>query len=116
MAATRRKYGKSKEHGASLMCPFKGDRATPRAARPTPGALDICFLTRTPIDKVIGYLNAHGVEIEDGPVKRTGTDGPLLSIYVRDPDSNLIEISNRIRGAIPSAVKPRSSRAAPPCR
>ncbi len=63
------------------------------AAYPTPGSLDICFLADRPLDEVIERLRAAGVAIELGPVKRTGARFPLRSIYVRDPDQNLIEIS-----------------------
>ena len=63
------------------------------AAHPTPGSLDLCFLADRPLDQVIAQLHAAGVAIELGPVKRTGARFALLSVYVRDPDDNLIEIS-----------------------
>ena len=63
------------------------------AAHPTPGALDICFLADRPLDEVIAQLRQTGVTIELGPVKRTGARSALRSVYVRDPDQNLIEIS-----------------------
>jgi catechol 2,3-dioxygenase-like lactoylglutathione lyase family enzyme len=63
------------------------------AAHPTPGALDICFLADRPLDAVIGRLREAGIPIELGPVVRTGARFALRSIYVRDPDRNLIEIS-----------------------
>lgn len=63
------------------------------AAYPTPGSLDICFLADRPLDEVIAQLRAAAVPIELGPVKRTGARFPLRSVYVRDPDRNLIEIS-----------------------
>ncbi|MCB2102513.1 MAG: VOC family protein [Rhodobacterales bacterium] len=66
----------------------------PKADRPTPGSADLCFLTDTPLDAVRAHLAAAGVAVEEGPVARTGAMGPLLSVYVRDPDGNLIEIAN----------------------
>jgi len=63
------------------------------AAHPTPGSLDICFLADRPLDEVIAQLRAAGVPIELGPVARTGARFALRSVYVRDPDRNLIEIS-----------------------
>ena len=65
----------------------------PKAARPTPGAADLCFIAATPLEAVVADLTARGVAIEEGPVDRTGATGPLRSVYVRDPDANLIEIS-----------------------
>lgn len=67
---------------------------TPCEARvPTVGAGDLCFLTETPIAEWIDHLTAQGVAIEQGPVERTGAQGPILSIYCRDPDGTLIEIA-----------------------
>ena len=65
------------------------------AAHPTPGALDLCFLADRPLDEVIAHLQRAGIPIELGPVQRTGARFPLRSIYVRDPDQNLIEISEQ---------------------
>ena len=62
---------------------------------PTPGSLDLCFLAGVPLDAVIERLRAHRVPIETGPVARTGARFALRSIYIRDPDGNLIEISER---------------------
>jgi catechol 2,3-dioxygenase-like lactoylglutathione lyase family enzyme len=59
-----------------------------------PGAIDICLITATPIAEVIGHLQSAGVNIIEGPVQRTGAAGPLVSVYFRDPDANLIEVSN----------------------
>ena len=70
-----------------------GREFEPKAQCPTPGSADLCFLTRTPIQDWQRHLVAQGVTIENGPVARTGATGPLLSIYIRDPDQNLIEIS-----------------------
>ncbi len=68
----------------------------PKADSPTPGSADLCFLTRTPMIEVISELQSKQVEIIEGPVQRTGAAGPILSVYFRDPDQNLIEVSNQI--------------------
>jgi catechol 2,3-dioxygenase-like lactoylglutathione lyase family enzyme len=68
----------------------------PHALRPTPGSADLCFLTDVPIAQVVGHLQASGVPLEEGPVERTGATSRLLSVYVRDPDGNLVEISNAV--------------------
>ena len=65
----------------------------PKARHPSPGSADLCFLTAHPLDDWQAHLSEHRVQIEDGPVHRTGATGPLCSIYIRDPDGNLIEIS-----------------------
>jgi len=66
-----------------------------KARTPTPGSLDLCFLTSRPLDEVIAHLKAQQIEIEEGPVVRTGARFPIRSVYVRDPDGNLIEISEK---------------------
>ena len=71
-----------------------GKEFDPKALRPKPGSGDICFITRLPLQQVMDHITSCGVEIIEGPVKRTGSMGPIESIYVRDPDGNLIEISN----------------------
>lgn len=58
------------------------------------GAGDLCLITETPLDDVITHLQAEGVEIIEGPVAKTGAMGPITSVYFRDPDENLIEVSN----------------------
>lgn len=65
----------------------------PHAARPTPGSADLCLITRTPIETVITRLKELGVEVEAGPVPRTGALGPIDSVYFRDPDGNLLEVA-----------------------
>ena len=65
----------------------------PKAKSPTPGSADLCFLTDTSMDEWLLHLAVHQVDIEEGPVARTGATGPITSIYVRDPDQNLIEVS-----------------------
>lgn len=71
----------------------KGREFEPRAHLPVPGALDLCFIASVPLDAVIARLAAHRVAIVAGPVQRTGATARIRSVYVRDPDLNLIEIS-----------------------
>ncbi len=66
---------------------------TPYAEHPTPGSADLCLITSTPIPELIAHLKSVGVAIEEGPVPRTGAVGPITSVYLRDPDGNLIEVS-----------------------
>lgn len=68
----------------------------PKAHQPTPGSADLCFLTQTPIAEVMSNLKAKHIELVEGPVQRTGASGPIMSVYVRDPDLNLIEVSNQL--------------------
>ncbi len=75
----------------------QGKEFDPKAHSPMPGSGDICLITSLALPEVIAHLNTCKVEIIDGPVKRTGAVGVLLSIYFRDPDLNLIEVSNYIR-------------------
>ena len=70
-----------------------GFEAGIKARNPTPGSLDLCFLAVCPLEDVIARLTQHGVPIEEGPIVRTGARFPIRSVYVRDPDDNLIEIS-----------------------
>jgi catechol 2,3-dioxygenase-like lactoylglutathione lyase family enzyme len=73
-----------------------GKEFEPKAEKPTPGSGDLCFITSIPITEVISHMEACGVNIIEGPVERAGAIGPILSIYFRDPDRNLIEVSNHI--------------------
>ncbi len=72
-----------------------GGEFDPKSEHPTPGSADLCFLSDQPLSEWQPHLSSHGVQIEEGPVPRTGATGPILSLYIRDPDCNLIEISNR---------------------
>jgi catechol 2,3-dioxygenase-like lactoylglutathione lyase family enzyme len=72
-----------------------GKEFEPKAQQPTPGSADLCLLTSVPLTQVLSHLAACGVEVIEGPVQRTGATGPILSVYFRDPDMNLIEVSNR---------------------
>jgi len=69
----------------------------PKAQQPTPGSADLCFITSVPLPEVINHLASCNVALVEGPVQRTGATGPLLSVYFRDPDMNLIEVSNRVQ-------------------
>ena len=72
-----------------------GKELLPKARLPTPGSLDLCFIASVPLDSVIARLNAAKWPIEEGPVMRTGAMYKIRSIYLRDPDFNLIEISEK---------------------
>jgi catechol 2,3-dioxygenase-like lactoylglutathione lyase family enzyme len=71
-----------------------GREFEPKAQRPTPGSADLCFIANQPLEDVIRHVRSCGVEIIEGPVVRTGAIGPIRSIYLRDPDGNLIEVSD----------------------
>ena len=70
-----------------------GAEFEPKAARPVPGSADFCLIAAEPLDAVIAHLQACSVPVEEGPVKRTGAQGPIRSVYIRDPDGNLVEIA-----------------------
>ena len=69
------------------------ERLWPTGASTDPGAADVCFVTAVPPDEVVAHLHDYGVLIVQGPVEKTGALGPIQSVYCRDPDGNLIEIS-----------------------
>ena len=85
------KFGNQKINLHDAKAPY-----VPHAKNPTSGAIDICFLSDLPIQECIKRFDLHNIPIENGPVQKTGATGPLMSIYVRDPDGSLIEISNQI--------------------
>ncbi len=65
----------------------------PHARRPTPGSADLCLISETPLAEVIDHLKSKGITPIEGPVKRTGAVGPIQSVYLADPDGNLIEVA-----------------------
>jgi catechol 2,3-dioxygenase-like lactoylglutathione lyase family enzyme len=71
-----------------------GREFEPKALKPGPGAIDLCFIAATPLAEVMAELERAGVAIIQGPVEKTGALGPMMSVYFRDPDGNLIEVSN----------------------
>lgn len=72
----------------------KGNEFEPKALHPTTGSADLCFITITPIEEVLLELKAKGIPVVEGIVDRTGANGLIESVYIRDPDNNLIELSN----------------------
>jgi catechol 2,3-dioxygenase-like lactoylglutathione lyase family enzyme len=73
-----------------------GKEFEPKARKPTPGSADLCFITQTPLNEAMAHVKRCGIEIIEGPVERTGANGPIRSFYFRDPDLNLIEVANEI--------------------
>lgn len=82
------KFGQSK-----INLHQKGREFSPKAAAPTAGSADLCFLSDASLDDWLTHLAIHQVDILEGPVARSGAMGPIMSIYIRDPDKNLIEVS-----------------------
>jgi catechol 2,3-dioxygenase-like lactoylglutathione lyase family enzyme len=74
-----------------------GREIDPKAARPTPGSADLCLATDSSVGEIESWLHSRDVEIEEGPVERTGARGPITSFYFRDPDRNLIEVATYAR-------------------
>ena len=75
-----------------------GKEFEPKAEQPTPGSGDFCLITDVPLVRVAEHIRSCGVEIVEGPVSRTGATGRLESVYLRDPDGNLVEVSNYADG------------------
>ena len=73
-----------------------GNEFDPKSGLPTPGSADLCFITETPLHEAVAHVRRCNIDIEEGPVERTGATGAIYSFYIRDPDQNLLEISNRI--------------------
>lgn len=73
-----------------------GREFEPKAERPTPGSADFCLITGVPVADLLAHLSVEGVTVVEGPVRRTGATGPIVSIYFRDPDRNLVEVANVI--------------------
>ena len=86
------KFGNQKINLHENIKPFK-----PHAKNPTPGSMDICFVSDKSLGDWLNALKKLCVNIEEGPVLKTGANSPIESIYIRDPDNNLIEISNKIK-------------------
>ncbi len=84
------KFGKQK-----INLHEKGKEFEPKATLAAPGTLDICLIAAVPLKEVIARLAACNVPIIEGPVMKTGAQGPIRSVYVRDPDGNLVEISEQ---------------------
>jgi len=74
-----------------------GAEFQPHARTPVPGSADLCLITDTPLDDAMAHVRACGVAIEEGPLPKTGATSALRSFYVRDPDGNLVEISNLVQ-------------------
>jgi catechol 2,3-dioxygenase-like lactoylglutathione lyase family enzyme len=71
-----------------------GKEFEPKALHPTAGSADLCFIAETSLEEVIAHLQTQNIDIVEGTIERTGAMGKILSIYLRDPDQNLIEIAN----------------------
>ncbi|UQA51488.1 VOC family protein [Vibrio sp. ED002] len=87
-------YGKQKINLHQL-----GSEFEPKARQVASGSADLCFITDTPILDIISHLEVHAIEVIEGPVQRTGAIGNILSVYIRGPDGNLIELSNYLTEA-----------------
>jgi len=72
----------------------RGHEFDPKAKFPVPGSADFCLISDVPLSKVLEHFKSIGISVEEGPVARTGALGLMTSIYIRDPDGNIVEISN----------------------
>lgn len=85
------KFGSQKINLHDAKAPY-----VPHAKNSIQGAIDLCFITDTPIQDWIERVELYKIPIESGPVEKTEVTGPIMSVYIRDPDENLLEISNKI--------------------
>jgi catechol 2,3-dioxygenase-like lactoylglutathione lyase family enzyme len=76
-----------------------GSEFVPHALTPVPGSADFCLITTTPLDEAMAHVRAQGVALLEGPVEKIGAMGRLVSFYFRDPDGNLVEVSNYVDAA-----------------
>jgi catechol 2,3-dioxygenase-like lactoylglutathione lyase family enzyme len=86
-----------------------GAEIEPHARHPTPGSTDLCLLVQGSLEQVLEELATAGIPVELGPVERTGATGPMRSLYLRDPDGNLVELSEAESGGATATRAPRSS-------
>jgi catechol 2,3-dioxygenase-like lactoylglutathione lyase family enzyme len=97
MEAREERAGKWSLHfGPSKISLQTPASAPPMAKNTIPGSGNFCVVTQTPIEDVAAHLRAHEIEILEGPAEKIGAVGKLMSVYFRDPDDNLVEISNRL--------------------
>jgi catechol 2,3-dioxygenase-like lactoylglutathione lyase family enzyme len=97
MEAREERPGKWSLHFGANKISLQDAAASPGIARDTvPGSGNFCLLTDTPLDAVMDHLKREGVDIVDGPGERAGAAGPILSVYFKDPDGNLVEVSNQL--------------------
>ncbi len=82
--------------GGKINLHLAGQEFEPKASCPMPGSADLCFLVDEPVVELAARLEGIGITVMEGPVSRTGSRGPLFSIYLRDPDGNLIELANSV--------------------
>lgn len=85
------------------------DLVEPTATHPVPGSANLCFVTGNALSEVQEHLRSHDVRIEEGPVSRTGAQGPITSLYLRDPDGNLIEIARYDEETVPAQAPPAAT-------
>jgi catechol 2,3-dioxygenase-like lactoylglutathione lyase family enzyme len=88
-------------HPAGQVAEGGGGNVAAIAARPTPGSADLCLIVAENADAIVAHLAVCGIPVEEGPVVRTGALGPIESVYVRDPDGNLVELARYVDEAAP---------------